>query len=71
MCCDRQQKGDVLFTGNFRCINPGIIDKVSRAGSCCVLKALFLAHPIRTSEILPWDRKSYLTHVILPRLPHE
>ena len=28
---------------------------------------LFLAHGIRTSEILPWDRKSYLTHAILPK----
>ena len=26
---------------------------------------LFLAHRIRISEILPWDRKSYLTHAIL------
>ena len=24
----------------------------------------FLAHRIRISEILPWDRKSYLTRVI-------
>ena len=24
--------------------------------------------PIRISEIVPWDRKSYLTHAILPRL---
>ena len=23
---------------------------------------MFLAHQIRISEILPWDRKSYLTH---------
>ena len=28
---------------------------------------IFLAHRIRISEILPWDRKSYLTHAILPR----
>ena len=28
----------------------------------------FLAHWIRISEILPWDRKSYLTNVNLPRL---
>ena len=27
----------------------------------------FLAHQIRISEILPWDRKSYPTHAILPR----
>ena len=26
---------------------------------------IFLAHRIRISEILPWDRKSYLTHPIL------
>ena len=28
---------------------------------------LFLAHQMRISEILPWDRKSYLTHAILLR----
>ena len=28
---------------------------------------IFLAHPIRKSEILHWDRKSYLTNAILPR----
>ena len=26
-----------------------------------------LADRIRISEILPWDRKSYLTHAIIPR----
>ena len=26
-----------------------------------------LAHLIGTSEILPWDRKFYLTHAIFPR----
>ena len=31
----------------------------------------FLVHQIRISEILPWDRKSHLTHVILPRLSRE
>ena len=31
------------------------------------LAILFLAHRIRISEILPWYRKSYLTHAILPR----
>ena len=31
----------------------------------------FLAHRIRISEILPWDRKSYLTQAILPRLSRE
>ena len=34
--------------------------------SCC--NPFFIAHQIRISEILPWDRKSYLTHAILPRL---
>ena len=33
--------------------------------------ASFFAHWIRISDILPWDRKSYLTHAILPRLSHE
>ena len=30
-----------------------------------------LAHRIMISEILPRDRKSYPTHVVLPRLSHE
>ena len=29
---------------------------------------VFLAHLIRISEILPLDRKSYLTYAILPSL---
>ena len=32
---------------------------------------IFLAHRIRISEILPWDRKSYLIQAILPRLSCE
>ena len=32
---------------------------------------IILAHWIRISEILPLDRKSYLTHAILPRLSRE
>ena len=31
----------------------------------------FLAHRIEISEIFPWDRKSNLTHAILPRLSCE
>ena len=34
-------------------------------------RKLILAHRIRISEILPWDRKSYLTHAILLRLSYE
>ena len=30
--------------------------------------AIFLAHHNKISKILPWDRKSYLTQTILPRL---
>ena len=32
---------------------------------------MFLAHWIRISEILPWDRKSYLSQAFLPRLSGE
>ena len=32
---------------------------------------IILAHRIGTSEIIPWARKSYLTHAILPRLSRE
>ena len=32
---------------------------------------IFHVHRIRISEILPWDRKSYLTHAILPKLSCE
>ena len=35
------------------------------------VEPLFLAHWIGVSEILPWDRKSYLTHAILLRLSRE
>ena len=35
------------------------------------MRQFFLAHRIRLSEILPWDRKSYLIHAILPRLSCE
>ena len=39
-------------------------------GYRCVISNI-LAHRIRISEILPWDRKSYLTQAILPRLSRE
>ena len=32
-----------------------------------IVTKFILAHQIRISETLPWDRKSYLTHAILPR----
>ena len=31
---------------------------------CGHVRKFVLAHGIRISEILPWDRKSYLTHAI-------
>ena len=37
----------------------------------CSVKIVISCTPIGTSEILPWVRKSYLTHAILPRLPRE
>ena len=36
-----------------------------------ILITPLLAHRIRISEILSWDRKSYLNHAILPRLSRE
>ena len=36
-----------------------------------LVRFLFLAHWVRISEIIPWDRNSYLTHAILPRLSRE
>ena len=42
-----------------------IIDSFQHKPDCQGPK--ILAHWIRLSEILPWDRKSYLTHAILPR----
>ena len=35
------------------------------------LREYILAHWIRISDILLWDRKSYLTHAILPKLTRE
>ena len=37
----------------------------------CGVDNSILAHRIRISEILPWDRNSYLTNAILPRLSRE
>ena len=37
----------------------------------CFRRVYILAHQIRISEILPGDRKSYLTNAILPRLSCE
>ena len=56
--------------------NKHLADKIFRANSIGRIKAKYsdtfiLAHRIRISEILPWDRKSYLTHAILPRLSRE
>ena len=34
-------------------------------------RSSFLANRKRISEILPWDRKSYLTQAILPRLSRD
>ena len=31
------------------------------------VRYIILAQRIRISEVLPWKRKSYLTHAILPR----
>ena len=49
-----------------------------RAGCCkcakwetCVKILSFLAHRIRIIDILPWDRKLYLTQAISPRLSRE
>ena len=36
-----------------------------------MIDSYILAYLIRISEILPWDRKSYLTQAILPRLSRE
>ena len=40
-------------------------------GSVHLDRNSFLTHRIRISEILQWDRKSYLIHAFLPRLSHE
>ena len=45
----------------------GIEKSIPRDHCLSSLGLSILAHRIRISEILPWDRKSYLTHVILPR----
>ena len=45
------------------CSNDSFIRQYFR---CTV--SYILAHRIRVSEILPWDRKSYFTYAILPRM---
>ena len=64
-------------TRGLKCVFPGM-------SSCCHLANSYirkyademshqtsLAHSTWIAEILPWGRKSYLTHVILPRLSRE
>ena len=53
------------FPGVTNRIREKTADKPKKAGT------VFLAHQIRISEILSWNRKSYLTHAILPRLSRE
>ena len=43
----------------------------SSSMSLLYIRTVILAHRIWIPEILPWDRKSYLTHAILPRLSRE
>ena len=60
--------------------NP-VYSKIDQKEQCALVRAgvllrlnmeyLFLQHQIGISEILPWDRKSYLTHAILLRLSCE
>ena len=48
---------------------PGAVD--AHADVSNMVRDLILAHRIGISVILSWDRKSYLTHAILPRLSRE
>ena len=53
------------FPGVTNRIREKTTDKPKKAGT------IFLSHGIRISEILSWDRKSYLTYAILYRLSRE
>ena len=57
MCTERKATG-LFVLASFLFATMGQIDFI-------------FAHRIRISEILPWDRKSYLTHAILPRLTRD
>ena len=58
----------LLILNSERDIKPFIINGVQiNAIIVTLVEICFLAHRIRFSEILPWDRKSILTHAILPR----
>ena len=46
-------------------------DRFSYLALTQMMESFFLAQRIGISEILPWVRKSYLTHAILPRLSPE
>ena len=48
---------------------PGAVD--AHADVSNLVRDLILAHRIWISNILSWDRKSYLNHAILPRLSRE
>ena len=52
-------------------LGPNCLQRLSTEDTSIGKGTGILAHRIRISEILPWDRKSYLTHAILPRLSPE
>ena len=52
-------------------VNGNWLKKSLFFGKWDPLSKYFLAHRIWISEILPWDRKFYLTLIILPRLSRE
>ena len=47
------------------------VDTETRQNLVLMVGSIFLARQIRIFEVLAWDRNSYLTHVILPRLSRE
>ena len=65
-----------IFVWNFSTRYPlkYILNTPNRIAFMCRRKSTrikILAHRITISEILLWDRKSYLTHAVLPRLSRE
>ena len=52
-------------------LGPNCLKRLATADNSIGKVTGILAHRIQISEILPWDRKSHLTHAILPRLSCE
>ena len=64
------QKHSAIYWFWYICLNPAQVVKfnVAKYAFNDIQEHNILTHKIRIPEVLSWDRKSYLTYDILPRM---